>query len=263
MGMKTFRLRQMEQYILERDTVSMEELCAKFGISMNTARLDVAQLVNKGTVKKIYGGVCSDRANSLVPFEERRLRNIDGKRAAGRAAAEFVEDGEIIYIDSGSTTMYMVDYLEKRKNVTILTNNLNAVNRAVPFPELTVICLPGTLERKTNSFVSAETGRILERYNIQKAFMAAAGIAVTGSVTNSSPLEFEIKKAAIKNSEKAYLLVDSSKYGRTSLMTFANLSQMERIITDEGAGPEFIELCRQHNVEITKAAAAGNEGNKD
>lgn len=263
MGMKTFRLRQMEQYILENDTVSMEELCAKFGISMNTTRLDVAQLVSKGTIKKVYGGVCSNHANNLVPFEERRLRNMKGKRAVGRAAADFVEDGEIIYIDSGSTTMYVVDYLESRKNVTILTNNLNAVNRAVPFQELTVISLPGTLERKTNSFVSAETSRILERYNIQKAFMAATGISAAGGITNSSPLEFEIKKAAIKNSEKSYLLIDSSKFGRTSLMTYANIAQMERIITDEEADKDFVELCRQSNVGITLSPLTETDGNQD
>ena len=170
MGMKSFRLRRMEQYILEKDTVSMEELCREFNISMNTVRLDVAQLVNKGSVEKVYGGVCSNRKNSLVPFEERKMRNSEKKRAICRAAAELVEDGDIIYIDSGTTTMYLVDFLEDRKNITILTHNLNAIMRAIPYSNLQIICLPGSLDRRTNSFVAADTGRILERYNIKKAF---------------------------------------------------------------------------------------------
>ncbi len=255
MGMKTFRLRQMEQYILENDTVSMEDLCSRFDISMNTTRMDVASLVKKGTVKKIYGGVCANQTNNLVPFEDRRLRNMERKRAIGRAAAGLVKDGDVIYIDSGTTTMYMVDFLEDRKNVTIITNSFNAIYRAQPHLDLTVISLPGTLERRTNSFVSAETGRMLERYNIQKAFMAATGVGIGGEVTNSSPLEFEIKGSAIKNSLHSCLLVDSSKFGKTSLMRYANLSQMERVITDEGLGGEYLELCRQSGVEIVIAQA--------
>lgn len=255
MGMKSFRLRRMEQYILEKDTVSMEELCREFNISMNTVRLDVAQLVNKGSVEKVYGGVCSNRKNSLVPFEERKMRNSEKKRAICKAAAEFVEDGDIIYIDSGTTTMYLVDFLEDRKNITILTHNLNAIMRAIPYSNLQVICLPGSLDRRTNSFVAADTGRILERYNIKKAFVAAAGIAPNGDITNSSPMEFEIKRAAIENSAHVYLMLDSSKYGKTSLLTFASIHDMERIVADTETDKAFVELCAQNNVALTLAKA--------
>ena len=250
MGMKSFRLRRMEQYVLEKENVSMEELCTEFDISMNTARLDVAQLVSKGSIKKVYGGVCSNRQNSLVPFEERKMKNNDRKRSICREAARLVEDGDIIYIDSGTTAMYLVDFLENRKNITILTHNLNAIMRALPFPDMQIICLPGTLERKTNSFVSADTGRVLEKYNIQKAFIAAAGITMTGDVTNSSPLEFEVKRAALENSNHVYLLVDSSKFGRSSLLTYAHISDMEKVIVDEEVDKAFVELCSQHNVDL-------------
>lgn len=250
MGMKSFRLRRMEQYILEKDTVSMDELCREFSISMNTARLDVAQLVNKGSIKKVYGGVCSNHQNNLVPFEERKSKNSNQKRALCKAAAELVEDGDIIYIDSGTTTMYLVDFLENRKNITILTHNLNAIIRAIPFPNLQIICLPGTLDRRTNSFVAADTGRVIERYNIKKAFMAAAGIAPNGDVTNSSPMEFEVKRAALDNSSHVYLMADSSKYGRTSLLTFAAVADMERILVDSEVDKSFVELCAQNNVKL-------------
>jgi len=250
MGMKSFRLRRMEQYVMDKESVSMEELCREFSISMNTCRLDVAQLVNKGSVKKVYGGVLSNRRNSLVPFEERKMKNNDRKRSISRAAAKLVEDGDIIYIDSGTTAMYLVDFLEHKKNVTILTHNLNAIMRALPFPDLQIICLPGTLERKTNSFVSGETSRVLERYNIQKAFLAAAGVTSTGDVTNSSPTEFEIKRAALENSNYAYLLVDSSKCGKSSLLTYASITDMAQIIVDDEVEKEFIDLCAQNNVEL-------------
>lgn len=248
MGMKSFRLRRMEQYILEKENVSMEDLCKEFDISMNTVRLDVAGLVKKGSIKKVYGGVCSNRQNSLVPFEERKMKNSEQKKEVCRAAAELVKDGDIIYVDSGTTTMYLPDYLGERKNITLLTNNLNVIMHAVAHENIQVICLPGILERKTNSFVSAETGQILERYNIKKAFFAATGITESGDVTNSSSLEYEIKKEAMKNSEHRYLLLDSSKFGKSALLTYAHISDMEQVIADGRINAEMKSLCERYNV---------------
>ena len=250
MGMKSFRLRRMEQYILEKENVSMEELCEEFDMSMNTVRMDVAALVKKGSVKKVYGGVCSNRQNSLVPFEERKMTNSDKKKSVCRAAAKLVDDGDIIYIDSGTTTMYLTDYLDKHKNITVLTNNLNLIMHAVPYENVQVICLPGILERKTNSFVSAETGKILARYNITKAFFAATGVTEAGDVTNSSSLEYEIKREAMRNSEKKYLLLDSSKYGKSALLTYAHVRDMDRVIADEEMNPLLKNICEQYNVAL-------------
>ncbi len=252
MGMKSFRLRRMEQYILEKENVSMEDLCTEFDVSMNTVRLDVANLVKKGTIKKVYGGVCSNHRNSLVPFEERKMKNSEKKKLLCRAAAALVEDGDIIYVDSGTTVMYLTDYLDKHNNVTILTNNLNVIMRAVPYENIQVICLPGILERKTNSFVSAETGKILARYNIKKAFFAATGVNENGDVTNSSSLEYEIKREAMQNSEHKYLLLDSSKYGKSALMTYAHIADMDKVIADEDINSALQELCKKYNVKLEK-----------
>ena len=252
MGMKSFRLRRMEQYVLEKENVSMEELCKEFDISMNTVRLDVASLVKKGSIKKVYGGVCSNRENSLVPFEERKTKNSEKKRSVCRAAAKLVENGDVIYIDSGTTMMYLPEYLGNRKNVTVLTNNLNVITKAVPYENLQVICLPGILERKTNSFVSAETGKILERYNIKKAFFAATGVTENGEVTNSSSLEYEIKREAMQHSIHKYLLLDSSKYGKSALLTYAHISDMERVIADEETNHAINELCERYGVFLER-----------
>lgn len=251
--MKSFRIRQMEQYILERDLVSMDELRDTFNISMNTVRLDVAQLVSKGAIRKVYGGVCSNQKGNLVPFQERQSKNIQGKKAVGKVAASLVEDGDIIFIDSGTTTMYMIDHLGSSKNVIVLTNNLDVINRAVLLPDINIICLPGTLERKTNSFVSADTVRTLEKYNIKKAFMASSGIAKSGIITNSSPLEYEIKKAALANSKEVNLLIDSTKYGKSALLTYANIPEMKRVVVDQNVEHGLIDLCENNNVEILVA----------
>ena len=253
MSMKSIRIKQMEEYILEHDLVSMEKLRDTFNISMNTVRLDVAHLVKKGTVRKIYGGVCSNQSKNLIPFEERQTKNSQEKKWVGKAGAKLIEDGDFVYIDSGSTTMYLMDYLGDCENVTIITNSLNVINRALLLPKINIISLPGTLERKTNSFVSADAVRALEKYNIKKAFMASSGISDTGMITNSSPPEYEIKKAAIANCQEVYLMIDSSKYGKSAMMTYAELSEINKIIVDYKANSELLQLCERYGVEVILA----------
>lgn len=250
MGIKLFRLREMEDYIVAQGSVSMEELRKKFNISMNTVRMDVAELVEKGTVKKIYGGACSNEKNKLVPFDERWMKNSNKKMPIGKKAASLIADGDIIYIDSGTTTMYLVDYLVDTKDIVILTNSINVINRGIPLSNLSIICLSGTFDEKTNSFVSADAVNLLAKYNIKKAFMASSGVSEDGAVTNSSPLEYEIKKAAIANSKETFLLVDSDKYGKSALLTYATIKEFDRVVTDSSAHSEFIELCIQNDVEV-------------
>ncbi len=253
MAMKSYRISRMEQFIIDREHVSMEELCREFDISINTCRMDVAELCSKGTVKKVYGGVSSIKENPLIPFEQRKMTNSNVKKEICREAAEIVEDGDIIFIDSGSTTMYLPDYLADRKNVTVITNNLNAIVRGVQLPDTQFFCLPGTLDRRTNSFVTADTAKTLARFNIKKAFIAAAGISEAGDISNSSPLEFEVKKAAMAHSAKKYLVADSSKFGRSSLLNFTSLSEMDGFFTDDAIDQKAVAYCSANKVKLVTA----------
>lgn len=255
--MNSFRLKQMEQFILNNETASMKELCSRFGVSMNTVRMDVDKLVKRGNVRKVYGGVCSSRENPagiLVPFEERKQRNIFMKRVIGIQAAKNVEDGDIIYLDTGTTTFHMVRCLGDKQGVIILTNSLEVINSAVQYPGIEVICLPGKLERKTNSFLSSDTAGELSKYNIDKAFMAATGVSEDGGVTHSSLLEFEVKQAAVRHCRQKYLLVDSGKFGKAALMTYAALDEMDGVITDEGLKEEYQDMCRRMGTRVELAS---------
>ena len=215
--MKTHRIKNVEEYILKNESVSLDKLCDVFKVSKNTIRRDIKELLEKGKIKKIYGGVTINQ-KKLVPFEERNIKNHAEKKVTAEIAAAYINDGDIIFIDSGTTTMWLIDYL-KNKNITILTNNLSAIVSALPYPNLNIISLGGTLKRKTNSFVGNSTSLVLKDYNISKAFMAATGISIARGATNSSVEEYELKKLIVEKSDEIFLLVDSSKFDSISLMT--------------------------------------------
>ncbi len=237
--MRNTRLEQMERYIIQKESVTMEELQSHFDTSMNTVRRDVALLMKKGIAEKVYGGVCARKAEQLTPFDVRTIKHQEAKMRIGYKAAQLVEDGDTIFLDSGTTTLHVVQNLAQRQNITIITYSLHAIMAAMPYQGLTIISLPGQLHRKTSSFTGLETVRFLKAYNIKTAFMAATGLSLSGGITNSSPLEYELKITAMERSAKSYLLLDSHKFGETALMTYAQLNSFAGVITEAAPNEEY------------------------
>ncbi len=248
--LKQERIEQMEEYIVNNKFVKMEDLCNTFSISINTARADIKYLADKGSIKKMYGGVSSTLNTSYTSFEMRKNVNSLIKSKIAKAAAKLIEDGDIIFIDSGTTTMHIVDFLPPDYKITIVTNSLSICNKASLNPNIQLICTGGAYQHKTNSFVMFGAVNNLSHYNIVKAFMAATGVSISGDLTNSVSLECEIKKAAVQCCEKKYLLADSAKIGKAALLTYANISQMDAFITDHEIPDSFRKLCVEVGTDI-------------
>ncbi|RDY28073.1 DeoR/GlpR transcriptional regulator [Romboutsia weinsteinii] len=248
--MRSNRILDLENYIIENKTVSLDTLCEVFEVSKNTIRRDLNELVLKGSIKKVYGGVSVNDESSLVPFDERNIKNMNFKIDLGRCAAEFVNDGDIIFMDSGTTTLNMIDYMKDKHNVTILTNNLEIIVKSLNYPNLNIITLPGSLIRETNSFVGIDTISMLRKYNINKSFMASTGISIEGGITNSHPLESEIKRLAIDKSSESFLLVDSTKFDSAALVTYADIRDVNSIITNSLPSKKYVEYTKENSINL-------------
>ncbi len=251
--MKTARLDEMEQHILAQDYVTMDGLCEKFGISMITARRDVMQLTGKGTVEKVYGGVMARKSDQLMPFSDRNTKNMEAKDRIGKRAAELVSAGDVIFLDSGTTAHHLIRHLANKENITIVTHNLQAIVAALPFEQLNVIVLPGQLFHKTNSITGVSTLQALNSYNFRLSFMAASGVSADFGVTNSSPLEYELKKLAMARGEKTVLMMDGDKFGRSAMLTYARLSDFDAITTDKMPPEPYLEEILSGKMELLLA----------
>ena len=254
--MKADRILEMERLILQKGAATMDELREHFDISMNTVRRDVVELLERGTVEKVYGGVCARRNEQvLTPYEVRRRGSEEAKAAIGKRAAQLVHDGDIIFIDSGTTTLHMIDHLSHLRELTIITNNLEAINRALPHENITIIALPGQVRRKTRSFTGDDAVSYLRRFNVSIAFMASTGLSSHG-VTNSSPMEYEIKKCAVAGAETTVLLLSRSKFGVTGLMTFAQPEDFDVLVTDEAPDAEQLQYLAGKKITLIVADEA-------
>lgn len=252
-SMKEVRQKQMLALIAQRGSITMEELQHIFGTSMNTIRSDVAKLAASGAVEKIYGGVRILSTQEVPLFTHRSDLHADAKRRIAQFAQTLIQEGDTLYIDPGTTTMHLMDYLSPARHVTIITGNLSILSRAQAFPNVELIVLPGLLNRRTNSVADVSTLEFLSRYRCAKAFLGASGVSPTGKLNVSTYMEYELKKLAMQQSLHTFLLADGSKFGKESLMAYGSISDLEEIITD-GSCPDFArELCAREGVRLTIA----------
>lgn len=241
--MRISRIKDLEQHILKKQHVTLDQLCETFQISKSTLRRDIDNLCKHGVIRKIYGGVTVNTPeNGRPPFQDRIVKNPEEKRRVALKASELVNDGDIIFIDSGTTTQYMIDYLLKKENITIVTNNLAIINGAVPHKTITLVGLSGVFDRRLNAFAGASAAMVLQQYNVTKAFMATAGFSTTSGVTHSFYAESEVKALAVQRSREVILLADSSKAGAVSLYTYCTFDQVNTLISDRKLGAEYMEI---------------------
>jgi len=246
---KEKRLKNIKEYITKNESASLDELVSIFNVSKNTIRRDVQELIETGNFKKIYGGVAVAKNKELLPFHDRKIRNQSEKRYIAQLASNFIENGDIIFIDSGTTTIELFDFI-KDKELTIVTNNIEFITLCIPYEQLNIICTGGILERKTKSFGNFNNPDFLENYNINKAFMASTGISIKNGVTNSSPLESNLKQIVVKKCNEVYLMIDADKFDKQGLITYCGLDEIDFVITNKKPPEEFFHFFQQHDIDV-------------
>lgn len=228
--MKAARIQQMKEYIKSHQNVTNEELCEAMGVSMSTLRRDIQMLRQEGVIKQVYGGVTYHESALLTPYQFRNTQDNAGKDRIGKLAAGFIQNGDVIFIDSGTTTPHILKYITA-ENVTIVTHSAAILERASEYPKLSIFLLPGLFYAETMSVSCPEMLELLESYEVKKAFLAASGLSARGA-TNNAAWEYNIKKYLADHIPETYLCVTSAKFGVPRIITYCKPEQLTGIISD-------------------------------
>lgn len=248
--MRLERLNDMEQYILEQGTVSLENLASHFQMSTNTIRRDVNELISRGQIQKVYGGVSAKATASPLPMAVRAAKNQVEKEKIGRLAAQFVHNGDTIFLDSGSTTPYLLPHIAPMENITVVTHSLSVMYEASKYPSLQVISLGGLYNQTTSSYVGITTLEALSRISMNSVFIAATGVSLDHGLTNTTYFEAEIKQKVVQCSDRILLMADHTKFGYSSTITFFNFDQLYAVITDQEPGREYLEVIERNHIQL-------------
>ncbi|ARJ50720.1 DeoR/GlpR family DNA-binding transcription regulator [Staphylococcus lutrae] len=250
--MKAKRIFEIERFINDKTAVTLDELSQHFNVSINTIRRDINQLVHLNKVKKVYGGVKSVNTShsSAIDFNARNIEYSEEKKHIGKLAAQKLVAGDVVYIDTGTTTMHILDYVDKSLPLTVITNSLDVINKASQFDEMDLFVIGEQFKKTTRSFIGIDAHSLLNKMNIEKAFMAATGINVTNGLSNSELEENDIKQIVMKKSKQKFICVDSSKMNKSTLLTYAPLECVCSIITNQPLPDNISEFASQHDIEV-------------
>lgn len=228
------------------------DLARKLEVSEVTIRQDLDALETEGLLRRTHGGALLDAKIGMErPFQvEETARKVEKERI-GAAGAELISSGDTVILDVGTTVTEAARCLvEQKKRPTVFTNGLNIAAILEGDPELTTVVTGGTLRAKQHSLVNPFADLVLSRINADLALLGANGVDVHRGVTNVNVAEAEIKALFLKAARRRVLLADSTKIGKVALAKFADVEQIDLLITDHGADPEEVAALRERGLEV-------------
>lgn len=215
----------------KHDIAYVNELSETLNISASTIRRDLNTLAEEGQIVLLRGGAVKLLEGSFdMPIQAKQLLNIEKKERIAKYAASLVHDGEVIYVDSGTTPLAMMKYLKKKK-ITVVTSNTQIIETLME-SDVQCIILGGDITKNLGSIVGPITEKLLQNMFFDKSFLGASGYSVSGGI-NTPDIREATKKELVKNNSKdTYVLVDSSKADKTTFYKAFGLEECT-IITDE------------------------------
>ena len=248
--MRVDRLEAMEQYVIDRGSASLEDIAQEFNISTNTARRDIGELLIRNNIKKVYGGVAVNADTSPRTHINRVNDNTKSKDAIGQLAASIVEDGDTIYLDSGSTTPNIVKYLKDRRNITVITNNLMVMTECASYQNINLITLGGVYDAQAATFMGSIPLGALSQFSIKTVFLSAAGVSICAGLTSSSYMEAEMKRTVSKMGEQCVLLANEEKFGHAAAVKFYSFNELRVIVTDKPPARTYLETMEKFGIKL-------------
>ena len=237
--------------LLEDGSAKVLDLARLFKVTEVTIRQDLEKLEKDGLILREHGGAyLKDIKHQVASFSLTHQDHLDKKELIATKCLEFIESGDTIILDSGSTTTEVAKKLKGMKSLTVITNALNIALMLGAEPGIEVIVTGGEFKPPTLSLTGQKAADFFKGLNVQKLFLATAGISLKSGLTYPSISDLVVKKAMIEAAETRYLIADSTKIGKTALASLGALSLIDYIITDPGIEEKHKQVFYDNEIEL-------------
>jgi len=231
--------------------VLVSNLSKELEVSEVTIRNDLNKLEGKKMLIRTRGGAFKkDRVGIDFDISHKNKRHYEEKKRIGRIAAELIEEGETIILDSGSTTMEITKHLGRFKDLTIITNAINIAIALAELKNINVIMPGGILRRNSLSLVGATAEETFQNYFCDKLFLAVDGFNITNGLSTPNVEEAYLNKVMIGIAKKVIVVTDSSKFLKRSFAVIAPISKVDIVVTDSDILPEIQKELENAGIRV-------------
>ncbi len=242
---KVERLSRIIDLLRQEGSASVKYLAQAFDVSESTIRRDIQELLEmtKFPVKRVHGGLILDvDKGSIEPMFEAKLSlMIEEKRRIASAALEFIDDGDSVLLDSGTTSFYLARLLHNKQGLKVVTTDVKIAEMLANFPGVETYIIAGRIRPGYYSIGGNLAEEMISMFKVEKAFLTADAIDPEMGVTNFSMFEVGAKKRIVEAGKMVILIADHSKIGKKGFVKVCDLSDIDVFITSKGADRKFIE----------------------
>jgi DeoR family deoxyribose operon repressor len=247
MGKKDIRLNLIIETLRSKPNTSIKELAEKFMVSEMTIRRDLNHIRSTGmmnAIRPLYD-IMSD-----YMFSNEQIKHYEQKERIAKFAVTLISPEDVLIIDSGTTTSVFSKQMPEDINFTALCYNFQVLNQLHTKPNVSIIFAGGYYHPNDQMFESAEGVALIQRIRATKMFVSASGVHKELGITCANNYEVVTKRAALNSSYLKILLVDSSKFDAIRQGYFAQLKDIDVIVTDDGISSEWIQIIKDHGIKL-------------
>ena len=231
--------------------VIVSALSQEFDVTEETIRRDLDKLDKEGLVKKSYGGaVLVQNFSTDLPHSVRKKANVEAKQKIAEKISTLFQDGDCIMLDASSTALLLLNYIRNLKNVTLITNSVEALIELSDKDDWNVFSTGGKLKKGSLSLVGPSAEKTIRSFHVDYAVCSSKGLDITRGITDSNEKDSEMKQAIFESAETKILCVDSSKFDKISLIKVGNVNEVDIIATDTEPSANWQEYLKRKNVEL-------------
>ncbi len=242
-------------YILDQlrsqGRIRVLDVANELGVTEVTIRRDLTAMQKRGVLKKTYGGaVLVGPADNSVFLSMRQTKNIHAKKIVGKIAADMINDGDNIYLESGTTCNEIVPYLAEKSSLTIIVNSINLMMRLHEQPQHRVIITGGQYRPETMDMIGPAAEAAIKELGGFTAFTSADDISYDSGISGADIVTVSFTKVVLKRAAKAVFVGTRQKFDRAALYKIADLDELDAVVTDSDPGERWHAAAREANVKL-------------
>lgn len=248
------RQRRILSALEHGDSVRVSDLSRVLRVSEASVRRDLRDLEHAGLLTRTHGGAMGPRTAAFEPSLTQKEDQYRAEKAAiGRLAAEMVQDGEVVMLDAGSTTLAIARQLRSRRSLTVVTNSL-VVASELAGSRVELVVAGGSLRPHTRALVGPLAETALSGLQVDRLFLGANGVDLRKGITTPNLAEARTKRAMVDSAAEVVVVADHSKLGRLAFSVVCGLDRLRALVTDDAAPASFTQALENQGVKVYLAS---------
>jgi DeoR family glycerol-3-phosphate regulon repressor len=241
--------------VQDRGTCTITSLAEALGVSLESIRRDIKPLVASREIIKRHGSIAAPHALGEAPFERRLRENAEAKRAIARRASRFIEDGDSLMLDAGTTTSIFAHELLKKRNLTVVTNSSDIARTLATVNGNRVYMAGGELNGENGAAFGPSAIAFAASFHVRHAIISIAALDASFGPSDNFLAEAEFARMVVSRGSNRMILTDGSKFGRTALIKICDFTDINRLVTDSIPPPDLASALHTAGVAVNIVAS--------